>query len=81
MSAGSFLWRGRAVPFAPGETIAAALAHAGVLDMGRDQAGNAVRYFCGIGACQGCLVRCEGRIVEACLTPAMDGAVVAAVDA
>ena len=80
MSAPRFTWRGRPVPFAPGDTIAAALLHAGMRDLGRDACGMELRYFCGIGACQNCLVRLDGRVVEACLTPATDGAAVCAPD-
>lgn len=70
MTLDTFLFRGRAVPFRPGETIAAALTAAGLRSFGLDPAHRETRYFCGIGACQGCLVRVEGGLVEACLTPA-----------
>lgn len=73
MSASHFTFRGVVVPFRPGETIAAALLAAGVLDFSRDANGAQLRYFCGIGACQSCLVRIDGRVVEACLTPAAAG--------
>ena len=73
MSGATFLWRGEPVPFGPGETIASALAHAGVRSFGRDGAGRALHYFCGIGACQTCLVRVGDRITEACLTPSASG--------
>lgn len=80
MSACRFTWRGQPVPFAPGDTIAAALLDAGVGAFGHDACGMELRYFCGIGACQNCLVRLDGRVVEACLTPAVDGATIAAPD-
>lgn len=80
MRSGHFTWQGQSIPFRPGETIAAALADAGIGDLGRDGAGARLRYFCGIGACQNCLVRADGRMVEACLTPACDGAVIVALD-
>lgn len=73
MSGGTFLFAGHPVAFHDGETIAAALAAEGVFGYGRDPAGRDTRYFCGIGACQGCLVGVAGRLVEACLTPAEDG--------
>lgn len=76
MSAVQFTWRGRPISFRPGETIAAALTGAGISDLGQDGAGGRQRYFCGIGACQNCLVRADGLTVEACLTPARDGAVI-----
>ena len=63
-----FYWNGEPVPFRPGETIAAALLGAGIVHLGRG------RIFCGIGACQGCLVAMTGAAaVEACLTPASEG--------
>lgn len=35
--------------------------------------GQVYGLFCGIGACQGCLVEVEGHgIVEACMTPVKD---------
>jgi aerobic-type carbon monoxide dehydrogenase small subunit (CoxS/CutS family) len=71
---GSFFWRRDPVPFEPGETIAAALRRAGILDLG--PSGTAVhnRVFCGIGTCQSCIVAIEGGTpVEACLTLAEDG--------
>lgn len=70
MTARTFLFRGRAVPFRSGETIAAALSAAGLRTFGLDPALRETRYFCGIGACQSCLVRVDGVLVEACLTPA-----------
>lgn len=73
MSASFFHWRGHPVPFRPGESIASALAAAGTIFYGPDTLGGDTRYFCGIGACQGCLVAIEGRAVEACLTPASEG--------
>lgn len=76
MSAPHFLWNGRPIAFRPGETIAAALEAADVRRLGHDGLGGPTRYFCGIGACQCCLVRLDGRVVEACLTPAAEGAVV-----
>jgi hypothetical protein len=72
----SFLWCGRAVAFRAGETVAAALRRAGVRDLG--PAGGPVRgrVFCGIGACQACLVAEDGGpAFEACLTPARAGLV------
>jgi aerobic-type carbon monoxide dehydrogenase small subunit (CoxS/CutS family) len=80
MSGGSFLWKGVAVPFREGESIAAALMRAGMRDLGRDGAGAGLRYFCGIGACQNCVVSVGGSVVEACLTPACEGMTVEAVE-
>ena len=81
MSGGSFLWQGRAVPFHPGESLAAALMRAGLRDFGSDAAGARLRYFCGIGACQNCLVSIDGAVMESCLTPAREGVAVETVEA
>lgn len=72
----TFLFGGVVVPFEAGETLAAALDHAGVLALGDGQNGCAARYFCGIGACQACVVSVDGARVEACLTTARAGQVV-----
>lgn len=69
-----FDWRGTPIAFRPGETLAAALRRAGVQDFGPAMGGLRLRYFCGIGACQACLVSVNGASpVEACLTPARAG--------
>lgn len=69
-----FFWNGRPVSFRTGETIAAALARAGIVAFSPMPALSAGRVFCGIGACQACAVAVEGGApVEACLTPARDG--------
>lgn len=73
MSQAVFFWQEREIAFNEGESIAAALTAAGILSFGPDMAGHETRYFCGIGACQNCLVRINGRVVEACLTPARAG--------
>lgn len=67
-------WGDDPIPFAPGETIAAALQRHGVLALGAGVGGVQQRYFCGIGSCQACLVSVHGAsAVEACITPAQDG--------
>lgn len=71
---GHFFWNDAPVTFQPGQTIAAALLCAGIADLG--QPGNAPggRVFCGIGACQGCVVAVAGAApIEACLTLASEG--------
>jgi predicted molibdopterin-dependent oxidoreductase YjgC len=73
MTSPTFLWNGAPVAFRPGETIATALEAAGIRRYGTDPLGMPTRYFCGIGACQGCLVRIDGRLHEACSTPAVAG--------
>jgi aerobic-type carbon monoxide dehydrogenase small subunit (CoxS/CutS family) len=67
-------WNGHAVPFRHGETIAAALMRAGITSLGPEGGLVHGRIFCGIGACQACIVSVEGEApVEACLTLARDG--------
>jgi predicted molibdopterin-dependent oxidoreductase YjgC len=77
---GAFFWRGMPVPFRRGESIAAALAGIGVHAFGGDPSGAATRYFCGIGACQCCLVRVNGLTKEACLEPAEENIRVTALE-
>lgn len=67
------LWQGRPVAFRPGETVASALIRAGIVVWGTGHAGQARAVFCGIGQCQGCLIRADGRLTEACLTPCRAG--------
>jgi D-hydroxyproline dehydrogenase subunit gamma len=74
---GVFRWQGRSIPFHPGETVAFALARAGVVHLGMAATGQVRAVFCGIGQCQGCLVRADGRVTEACLLPAREDMVVA----
>lgn len=71
----AFLWCDRTIEFGKGETVAAALLRAGIRELGQPTAGPArARVFCGIGACQACLVRSrDGAILEACITPARAG--------
>ena len=70
MISGAFGWMGRSIPFRDGETVASALEAAGIYTLGEDPLGQETRYFCGIGACQCCLVRIDGVVREACITPA-----------
>jgi len=80
MKRGCFLWQGEPIVFSEGESIAVALARSGQRDLGGARGeGDGARYFCGIGACQNCLVLIDGTVVEACLTPARDGLDVASV--
>lgn len=66
-------WQGRPVAFRPGESVASALARAGITRLGTTPGGLARGVFCGIGQCQNCLVMLDGRPVEACLTPCRSG--------
>jgi len=74
MNRESFFWMAQPIPFRAGETVASALEAAGILSFGPSPTGRPTRYFCGIGVCQCCLVRIDGRVTEACLTPAYSGA-------
>lgn len=76
-----FTFMGREVPFQPGQTIASALLLAGHGDLGHDHAGQPLRYFCGIGACQSCLAVVDGQIRETCLTPARAGQIIKTLEA
>jgi predicted molibdopterin-dependent oxidoreductase YjgC len=70
---GTIFWNGTAIPFRTGESVATALLRAGINAFGTAHTGQARAVFCGIGLCQGCLVRAEGRLTEACLLAASDG--------
>lgn len=69
----TFIFDGISIPCTGNETIAAALDRAGIRVLGAGQGDSAGRYFCGIGACQACLVAVDGARMEACLTPARSG--------
>ena len=68
-------WQGHALPYRAGESVASALLRAGVFSFGRAATGQTLALFCGIGQCQGCLIREGGRVTEACLLPCRDGMV------
>jgi predicted molibdopterin-dependent oxidoreductase YjgC len=74
----SFDFDGRRIPFAPGQSVGAALTAAGVRSWRTTRlAGRPRGLFCGIGVCFDCLVTVDGRPNErACLLPAAAGAVV-----
>ncbi|MDP3959434.1 MAG: 2Fe-2S iron-sulfur cluster-binding protein [Pseudorhodobacter sp.] len=72
---GVILWHGRALPYRVGESVASALLRAGVFSFGRAATGQTLALFCGIGQCQGCLIRADGRVSEACLLACRDGMV------
>ncbi len=58
---------GQEVAAHPGESLAAALIAAEVRDF---------VAVCHMGVCQQCLVRVDGRLAQACLTPVVAGMVV-----
>lgn len=74
----SFSFDGREIPFAEGQTIAAALVAAGTYSWRTTRGSGRPRgVFCGIGVCFDCLLVVDGRAdTRACLAPATPGAVV-----
>ena len=71
---GFIYWRDRKVPFRCGESLAYTLLRETTAGCGTSVSGQTYGLFCGIGACQGCLVDVEGLgTVEACLTVPHDG--------
>ncbi|MBW8322769.1 MAG: (2Fe-2S)-binding protein [Arenimonas sp.] len=73
MTGQTFYWMGTRISFRAGESLAAALEAAGIRTFGLDTLGQETRYFCGIGACQCCLLRVDGVVREACITQARAG--------
>jgi len=61
-----------------GDTVAAVLVRAGMSSWRRTRHGDRPRgLFCGMGACQDCLVTVDGVPgVRACLAPVGDGSVI-----
>lgn len=69
-----FRWDDSEIRCRAGETIATALLCAGQLDLRRSpRAGGARGVYCMMGVCQECLIRVDGVVRQACLTPAEDG--------
>jgi hypothetical protein len=70
-----FDFDGRQIPFAPGQTVGAALWAAGVPSWRTTRFGGRPRgLFCGIGVCFDCLVMIDGQPDErACLILARPG--------
>jgi D-hydroxyproline dehydrogenase subunit alpha len=70
----TFTFQGRAVAARAGATIAAALAEAGEHRLREARLGGERGLFCGMGVCQECLVRVDGRPNQrACATKAQPG--------
>jgi NADPH-dependent 2,4-dienoyl-CoA reductase/sulfur reductase-like enzyme len=70
----AFTFEGKVVDAFEGETIAAALAAAGVLDLRHTKDGGLRGPFCGMGVCFECLVRLDGTDgVRACMQKVSDG--------
>lgn len=68
-------FRGTTVTAEPGQSVAAALVAAGILDWRTTRKEGRPRgLFCGIGVCFDCLISVDGAPAErACLVPAADG--------
>ncbi|MCA3359611.1 MAG: (2Fe-2S)-binding protein [Roseomonas sp.] len=65
---------GQQVAVHPGESLAAALIAAGLWRFGEGEDPARPRTaFCMMGVCQQCLLRLDGRLVQACLTPVAAG--------
>jgi aerobic-type carbon monoxide dehydrogenase small subunit (CoxS/CutS family) len=69
---------GREVMAYDGDTVAAVLVRDGLVAWRRTRVGGSPRgLFCGIGACQDCLVTVDGTAgVRACLAPAAAGSAI-----
>ena len=68
------IFEDREIACRPGVSVAAALTAAGVRALRKAGSGDARGLFCGMGVCQECRVRIDGRTgVRACMTPARDG--------
>ena len=78
----SFTFDGREVPFAAGQTVAAALVASGTYAWRTTRFGGRPRgVFCGIGVCFDCLLVVDGHADRrACVEPATTGAVVRSQD-
>ncbi|WP_439596899.1 FAD-dependent oxidoreductase [Falsiroseomonas sp.] len=66
-------FEGRAIAVRPGQSLAAALTEAGVLDLRESRSGGRGLY-CGMGACQDCVMVVDGvPNTRACMTKAVSG--------
>lgn len=65
----SFGWNSQLIEARSGDSIAAALTNAGIRTFGINRTGRKRGLFCGMGACQECLVTIDGkRSQRACMT-------------
>lgn len=77
----TFFWNGRPIEFRDGDNVAFALHRAGVANLGLSSSALPGRLFCGVGACQNCVVIIDGRrLVESCLTVPVEGMQVSSLD-
>ena len=56
-----------------GQSLAAVLLSAGRVALRSSPSGRPRGLYCGIGVCQECRVRADGRVVRACVTPVHAG--------
>jgi NADPH-dependent 2,4-dienoyl-CoA reductase/sulfur reductase-like enzyme len=69
-----FSFDGRRLTGYAGESIAAALTAAGILDLGRRRDSSSRGVFCAMGVCQECLVKVDGAASKrACMVPVASG--------
>jgi predicted molibdopterin-dependent oxidoreductase YjgC len=64
---------GEALEAPAGQSIAAALLASGRAALRPSPSGQPRGLYCGIGVCQECRVRADGRVVRACVTPVTAG--------
>lgn len=77
----TFQFDGQDIAARPGDSIAAALAAAGIARLGTRMSGAPRGVYCGMGACQDCMVTVDGRrSVTACMEEARPGATVLSQD-
>ena len=70
----AFVWNGAEIHCRAGETVASALLCAGRIGLRRSPRAAGPRgAWCMMGVCQECLVRVDGVVRQACLTPAESG--------
>jgi predicted molibdopterin-dependent oxidoreductase YjgC len=64
---------GRPLRAPAGQSIGAVLLEAGRRGLRESPGGSPRGLYCGIGVCQECRVRADGRVVRACVTPVTAG--------
>jgi predicted molibdopterin-dependent oxidoreductase YjgC len=69
-----FSFNGELILAFAGETLAAALLASGIRVFGHSPVDGSSRgLFCAMGACQECVIKVDGSLVEACRTLVRDG--------
>lgn len=75
----TFSFEGAPLSAPEGENLAAALIASGIRRLGEGQdAARPRAALCMMGVCQQCLLRVDGRLSQACITPVRAGMVVTA---